>query len=122
MQVSNLSYKIAYEISGDRFLMEEFYKLAKPDEYILFLHINIIYSWNVISGHRVIPACYKCGKIDEDYNFAGRGHMYLRHNGVDKIRLHNGRYKTMEVYCKKHVKAFFEYSKPKPAGTQLTLF
>jgi len=121
MLVSNLSYNIAYQMSSDRHLLDEFYKNAKPDQYIWFTHIKIIYNYNPISGHYVIPACYRCAKVDE-YTCYGYGHMYLKHNGVDQIKLLNGRYRTMEVYCKKHIKQFSEYAKPKLSGTQLTLF
>jgi hypothetical protein len=108
-------------MSSDRHLLDEFYKNAKPDKYILFTHIKIIYNYNPISGHYVIPACYRCGKVDE-YTCYGYGNMYLKHNGVDQIKLPNGRYRTMEVYCKKHIQQFSEYGKPKLSGTQLTLF
>ena len=121
MLVSNLSYKIAFEISSDRFLLQKFYDKARPDQYIMFIHINVIYSWNVISGHRIIPACYRCAKVDE-YTCYGYGHMYLKHNGVDQIKLPNGRYRTMEVYCKKHIKQFSEFKIGEPKIKQLSLF
>jgi hypothetical protein len=121
MQVSRLTYNTAFEICSGRFQFQEFYDKAQPDQYIVFTHQNVIYSWNVISGHRIIPACIRCGETDS-YNFAGYGTMYLKHNGVDQLKLPNGKHRRMEVYCKKHIQQFSEYSKSKPAGTQLTLF
>lgn len=123
MKVSRLSYNIAFELgnSGVRVKLEDFYKRARPDQYIWFSHNMVLHNWNPLNGHYVIPACIRCGETSE-YNFAGYGTMFLKHNAVDQIKLPNGKFRKMEIYCKECIKPFSEFKIGAPQIKQLSLF
>jgi len=114
-------------MSTNRFLLDEFYKKGKSNEYILFTHKNFVYSWNVLSGHRVLPICSFCENGAISYNYAGIGDMYLLHNYIDQLRLLNGKYRRFFVLCGACLLNFEEFKttfeiQNNPGVTQLELF
>jgi len=103
MRVSNLTLNIAWQITSDRCLLNNFYKLADRHHYIYFTHQPFIYSYPIFGKcwpngkncefHEVTTCCKICGQ-EPDRNFAGYGTMILQRSGPGA---------RMDLVCLEHV-------------------
>jgi hypothetical protein len=89
MNVTTLTYKIAYEIASDRFGLERFYKEANCNHVMMFTHTRHIYTFPAFGKkwpedkncqfHKVDTFCHlcKCPPASEGYVT-----LWLLHNGI----------------------------------------
>lgn len=131
MYVTRLSYNISQEMARDKFLLQEFYNKAMPDHYIPFFHINCIVPFHLLNNHKpsnthtIVPCCSICGNTSS-YNYGGYGLMYLRHNGIDAVKLLNGKLRKFHVFCENHLNDLMPFKKQviktESTTNQLSLF
>jgi len=90
MIVSKLSLHVAWQITSDRSLLNDFCKYAEANQFIYFTHTPFFYSYPIFGKiwpdgkccqfHQVNTCCHNCGLIPER-NYAGYGTLILQRSG-----------------------------------------
>ena len=102
MKVSSLTLNVAWHITSDRMLLNDFYKFAERDQFIYFTHTPFFYSYPIFGKiwpdgkacqfHQVNTSCSICGRVP-DRNYAGYGTLLLQRTGADQ---------RMKLVCIEH--------------------
>lgn len=103
MKASNLTLNIAWQITSDRFLLNDFYKHAEANQFIYFTHTPFFYSYPIFGKiwanskacqfHQVNTCCHICGHVPER-NYAGYGTLILQRSGQGN---------RMNLVCADHI-------------------
>lgn len=121
MNVSNLTLNIAWQITPDRSLLNQFYKHANANQFIYFTHQPFFYSYPIFGKiwatgkccefHQVNTCCHICGEVP-NRNYAGYGTIILQRSGCKN---------RMDLVCESH---FFgtQFNPALFSKTQLSLF
>lgn len=130
--LSTLTYKVAHEITSDRFGLDKFFEHGGCCEFIYFAHRNFFYSYPEFEKrwpdgkpcqyHSVNLKCHLCDCVP-DRNYAGFGNMFLLHNGVSDTEIlicnkkerkyipNTPRLSPMICLCKHHTAGYFQFNK-----------
>ena len=121
MKVSSLTLSVAWQITSDRHLLNDFYKFADRDHFIYFTHMPFYYSYPIFGKiwpdgkscqfHQVNTCCHICGHVP-DRNYAGYGTLLLQRTGADQ---------RMALVCIEH-KSGFQFNPLLFSQKQLSLF
>jgi len=121
MKVSSLTLNIAWQITSDRSLLNEFFKYAEAHHFIYFTHTPFYYSYPIFGKiwpdgkacqfHQVQTCCSICGQLP-DRNYAGYGTLLLQRTGADQ---------RMDLVCIKH-KSGSQFNPLLFSQKQLSLF
>jgi hypothetical protein len=121
MKVSNLTLNIAWQLTSDRRLLNDFYQYAEGHQFIYFTHQPFFYSYpnygrcwrdgKSCQFHQVNTSCHICGEVP-DRNFAGYGTLILQRSGT-KNRMH--------LVCDDHISGY-EFNPALFSQKQLSLF
>jgi len=103
MKISTLTYKIAWEITTNRFLLDHFYKNADQHNFICFFHQNFFYSYPAFGKkwpdgkysefHKLQTCCHICGE-EPERNYAGYGMIFLQRTDQERMILLCENHKT----------------------------
>jgi hypothetical protein len=103
MKVSSLTLNVAWQITSDRMLLNDFYKYAVKDQFIYFTHTPFFYSYPIFGKiwpdgkscqfQQVQACCSICGS-EADRNYAGYGTLILLRTGLGS---------RMNIVCDDHI-------------------
>ena len=121
MQVSSLTFNMAWQIGSDRFLLKQFCKYAEPGQFIYFTHTPFFYSYpdfgkawpdgKVCQFHQVVTSCHICGQVPER-NYGGYGTLLLQRTATGK---------RMDLLCDEHITGL-QFNEQLFSKSQLSLF
>lgn len=121
MKVSALTLKIAWQLTTDRSLLNDFYKLAGANQFIYFTHTPFFYSYPIFGKiwpggkscqfHQVNTCCLICSHTP-DRNYAGYGTLILHRTGPGA---------RMNLVCADHISGT-EFNPLLFSEKQLSLF